>query len=270
MMSEKVELLGKGLYADIPDQLTLKAIPTVSELDYVGSEDFEETMLNVIFPEAIEEKINFHNLLEIDFQWICRCLRFLNYGPYFTTNTILCENCGPVRIESQVDLRTIDCKALPENFKNELIIKKGELIDYKEEIHLHMLTIQESLNLRKDNLFKRVNGEINTDLGRICYSISSMGMDAHSTPISAKLEIEKNMSPADYKVLRSRVQELTDYGLRGGGRCQCPQCKSNNAAFIALADDRFFRPTVGDLRKGRDDRSLRGVKDPTGNKAEAV
>ena len=47
MMSEKVELLGKGLYNDIPDQLTLKAIPTVSELDYVGSEDFEETMLNL-------------------------------------------------------------------------------------------------------------------------------------------------------------------------------------------------------------------------------
>lgn len=270
MMSEKIELLGKGLYTDIPNELTLKAIPTVSELDYVGAEDFEETMLNNIFPEAIEEKINFHKLLEIDFQWICRCLRFLNYGPYFTTNAILCENCGPVRMEMQVDLRTVDCKPLPENFSNELVIKKEEMIDYKEEIHLHMLTIQEALNVRKDKLFTRPNGEINTDFGRICYMISAMGKDVHMTPVSAKMEIEQKMSPADYRVLRTRVLELTDYGLRGGGKCQCPQCKSNNAAYIALADDRFFRPTVGDIRQGRNDRSLRGIKNSAGSQTETV
>ena len=40
-ISEKIELLGKGLYDDIPDQLTLKNIPTASELDYVGAEDFD-------------------------------------------------------------------------------------------------------------------------------------------------------------------------------------------------------------------------------------
>ena len=44
MMSEKIELLGKGLYTDIPDELTLTSIPTASELDYVGSEDLEATM----------------------------------------------------------------------------------------------------------------------------------------------------------------------------------------------------------------------------------
>ena len=32
-ISEKITLLGKGLYKDIPDVLTLKAIPTASELD---------------------------------------------------------------------------------------------------------------------------------------------------------------------------------------------------------------------------------------------
>ena len=94
MMSEKIELLGKGLYTDIPDELTLTSIPTASELDYVGSEDFEATMLDKILPQAVEEKINFRNLLEIDFQWLCRCLRILNYGPYYTTNAILCSDCG--------------------------------------------------------------------------------------------------------------------------------------------------------------------------------
>jgi hypothetical protein len=270
MVSEKVELLGKGLYDEIPDQLTLKSFPTVTELDYVGAEDFEETMLKDIFPKSIEEQVNFHKLLEIDFQWICRCFRFLNYGPYFTTNAFICDNCGPIRVEAQVDLRTVGCKPLPPDFTNDVVIKKDEFLDYKKDIHLHLLTIQEALNYREDNLFKRPNGEVNTELARICYSIHTLGSDKQVTPVSAKLEIEKNMSPADYKILKAKVAELTDYGLRGGGRCECPQCHSNSAAFLALADDRFFRPTVGDLRKGRDDRSLRGVEISSGDPTEAV
>ena len=78
-ISEKIELLGKGLYGgEIPDILTLKNIPTSSELDYVGGEDFIATMLDVIFPKAIEEQIDFHKLLEIDFHWIFQFLLWLN------------------------------------------------------------------------------------------------------------------------------------------------------------------------------------------------
>lgn len=260
MMSEKIELLGKGLYKDIPDQLTLKAFPTVTELDYVGSEDFEKTMLEQIFPECIEEKVDFKKLLEIDFQWVCRCLRFLNYGPYFTTHGFLCDNCGTVAMEGQVDLRSIECKPLPPDFKNDLVVKKDDLVDYKQDIHLHLLTIQEALDLRKDQLFVRANGEHNTELARICYSISAMGSQKDITPVSAKIEIEKKLSRADYILLRAAVTQLTDYGLRGGARCTCPKCHSDSAVFVALADDRFFRPTVGDIRKGRNDRTLRGIQ----------
>ena len=32
-ISEKIELLGKGLYNGIPDELTLTSIPTASELE---------------------------------------------------------------------------------------------------------------------------------------------------------------------------------------------------------------------------------------------
>ena len=39
MISEKIELLGKRLYSNIPPVLTLKNVPTASELDMVGSED---------------------------------------------------------------------------------------------------------------------------------------------------------------------------------------------------------------------------------------
>lgn len=270
MMSETIELLGKGLYADIPDKLTLKPFPTVTELDYVGSEDFEKTMLETIFPLCIEEDINFNKLFEIDFQWICRCLRFLNYGPFFTTNTILCSTCGAVRMECQVDLRVVDCKPIPEGFKNDIVIKKDDLIDYKHDIHMHLLTIGEALSLRKDKMFARSDGSFNTTFARVCYGITSMGSQKDITPVSAKIEIEQNMSPADYAVLASVSQELTDFGLRGGGRCQCPQCHSNDAAFIAIADDKFFRPTVGDIRKGRDYRTLRWTEDTARLKKDAV
>lgn len=270
MMSEKIELLGKGLYADIPNELTLKAFPTVTELDYVGSEDFEKTMLESILPKCIEEDINPHKLLEIDFHWICRGLRFLNYGPYFTTNVILCNNCEAVRQEYQVDLRTINCIPLPENFVNDIVIGKDEFVDYDKDVHVHLLTIQESLDCRKDKLFLKKDGTINVDYAKLCYSISQIGNQKDITPVTAKIEIESKMSPADYKILIAVIAKLTDYGLRAGGKCTCPRCKSTNAAFVALADDRFFRPTVGDIRKGRNDRHIRSKEDTAGNKAETV
>ena len=272
MVSETIELLGKNIYTDIPGKLTLKSFPTTTELDYVGSEDFEKTMLEDIFPKCIEEQVNFSHLLEIDFQWICRGFRFLNYGPYYTTNMILCDNCGTVRGEYQVDLRSVDCKTLPDDFTGDIVVKKDELIDYQKDVHFHLLTIQEAMDLRKDKLFFTKDGTSNTQYARLCYSISGFGNGGKESinALSAKLEIEKNMSPADLKVLMSVSNDLTDYGLRGGGRCACPQCHSKGAAFIALADDRFFRPTVGDLREGRNDRNLRGMEISSGDKAEAV
>ena len=46
-ISESIELLGKGLYkgTGIPDVLTLQALPTISELEYISSEDFDDTMI---------------------------------------------------------------------------------------------------------------------------------------------------------------------------------------------------------------------------------
>lgn len=268
MIAEKIELLGKGLYADksIPDVLTLKAIPTSSELDYVGAEDFEEVMLDKILPLAVEENINFHNLLEIDFYWLCRCLRFLNYGPYMTTHALYCTgNCGEVRGEARVDMRSVGCKPLPEGFTNDVVIKKNEFLDFKGDVHLHLLTIQEKINAFKDSLFKNAQGQTNREFARLCYSISSIGEEKKDvTPVSVKIAIENQISPADYIVLRERSRELTDYGLRAGGSTVCPRC-GKMASFIALVDDRFLRPTLGDIKAGRDDRTARAKEDTSRN-----
>lgn len=271
MISEKIELLGKGLYKDIPDQLTLKAIPTVSELDYVGSEDFDETMLSKILPAAVEEKINFNNLLEIDYQWICRCLRLLNFGPYHTTNSIFCSNCGKTSYgEFQVDLRTIECKVLPEDFKNEIVITKDSFIDFAGDIRLRLPTIRQVLECYKDKAFQTPDGRVNRELARICYMVYSAKGKTGLAPIEVKLMIENEFSAADYTMLKSYVNDLTNYGLRAGGATTCPKCGNPQAAYIALVDDRFFRCTMDDLRKWRDDRNSGANKDVPGSKKTTV
>lgn len=255
-ISEKIELLGKGLYGgEIPDILTLKSIPTASELDYVGGEDFIATMLDKIFPQAIEEKCNFRNLLEIDFQWICRALRILNYGPYHTTNAIFCGECDAVsRGEYQVDLRTVAVKPLPEKFDNNITVSKDEFIDFNGDIVLKLPTIQDMINANKDSLFVLSNGDRNNELARMCYMIKSIKGETGLTPADIKFKLQTSLSDADYKVLKQIVNELTDYGLRAGGTAVCPKCGSGEAAFIALVDDRFFRPTLGNLRAWKADR----------------
>jgi len=263
-ISEKITLLGKGLYTGIPDVLTLKAIPTASELDYVGGEDFQATMLDIIFPKAIEEQINFRQLLEIDFQWICRCLRILNYGPYYTTNAIYCPDCGRVTNgEYQVDLRSVEVKVLPEEFVNAITISRDEFIDFNGDIVLHLPTIQEMMNAAKDQVFADKNGDINYNLARLCYLISSINGNSKMTPMEKMYEIQNKLSSADFIILKNRAFELTDYGLRAGGTTICPKCGSKESAFAALVDDRFFRPTLGNLRSWKADRNAQKIGGPS-------
>lgn len=271
MISEKIRLLGAGLYnGEIPDELTLKSIPTASELDYVGSEDFNATMLEKIFPKAIEEKIDFNKLLEIDYQWICRCLRFLNYGPYHTVNTIFCNECGESsRGEYIVDLRTVGCKTIPEGFTNDVKISKDEFLDFKKDIRVSLLTIKEALTMYEDKLFAGQGGTINRALARLCYQIKHIGNEA-TRPVDAKLKIEKEMSPADYVILKEKVAEVTDFGLRAAGTVKCPVCGSMEAVYVALVDDRFFRPSVGALKQWRADRSAGGAENAAGSSTKAV
>lgn len=260
MISEKIELLGKGLYANIPDVLTLKAIPTASELDYVGAEDFDKTMLETVFPVAIEEfasgEISPYDLLELDYRWICRCLRIVNYGPYFTTNAVFCPDCGKVsQGEYQVNLNTVDCKTFPEGFVNDLTISKDEFMDFDGDVKIKLLTIKETMQAYRDTAFIRKNGDVNMELARICYMIKSLGQRSTMSPVEIKLVIQNAFSPADYALLRDAINDLSDYGLRAGGKTICPKCGSKEAGFYALNDDRFFRPQVGDIKRWRTDKA---------------
>ena len=268
-ISEKITLLGAGLYTDIPDVLTLRGIPTASELDYVGGEDFQATMLDIILPKAVEEQIDFRKLLEIDFQWICRCLRILNYGPYYTTNAIYCPTCDHISHgEYQVDLRTVEVKTLPEKFSNSIVVSKDEFIDFDGDIVLHLPTIQEMMNAAKDSMFKDANGDTHSSLARICYMIKSIKGNSKLAIPDIKFTIQNELTSADFLILKAKVAELTDYGLRAGGKSPCPKCGSREAAFMALADDRFFRPTLGNLRAWKSDRDAErhGESHTTANK----
>lgn len=270
MVSEKIRLLGANVYTDIPGELTLKALPTVTELEYVSAEDFESTMIEKILPQAVEEKINFKDLLEIDFYWICRCLRIMNYGPYFTTNAVYCPKCGMTYGEYRVNLNTVGCKPLPDDFKNEIVINGDEFVDFDKDITLRLPTIQDILNAYKDKAFLNGEGKINKDLSRACYMITKLGEKTSLNAVEKKLYILNNLSSADYIVLKDRIAKLTDYGLRAGGVTQCPKCKGMHASFYALIDDKFFFPTLGDLREWKNDRSRRSDEDLSGSSTETV
>jgi hypothetical protein len=270
-LSEKIELLGKGLYKNIPDELTLASIPTISELDYVSGEDFDETMINKILPKAVEEDVNFRELLEIDYQWICRCLRILNFGPYHTTNAIYCGSCGERSYgEYLVDLRTIECKVLPEGFVNDVTITKDEFLDYDKSVSFKLPTIGQMLAAGKDKAFKLPDGRQNRELSRICYMITAIDGQKSLTPMEVKFKIEDKMSAADYFMLKERITELSDYGLRAGGSTICPKCGNPSAAFVALVDDRFFRPSARALQQWKHDKDQRKGKDISRNKTDNV
>lgn len=257
-VTEKIQLLGKGLYKDIPDTLTLTSIPTACELDYVGGEDFDKIMLEKIFPAAIVEKVNFGELLQIDYHWICRCLRILNYGPYYTTNRIFCNDCGETSNgEFQVNLNTIDCVPLPEGFKNSITLSKDEFIDFNGDVTFKLPTITEINAAYVDKAFENADGTFNRPLARMCYMITSINGQSGMIPLEIKNKIQREFSAADYIILKDRINELSNYGLRAVGSCQCPHCGKTTANYLALVDDRFFRPTVGNLKKWRDDTNKR-------------
>lgn len=271
MISEKIELLGKGLYSGIPDVLTLKSIPTASELEYVGAEDFDKTMVEKILPASVEEKINFYDLFEADYRWLCRALRITNYGPYYTTDRILCSECGKISWgEYQVDLRTIGCKPLPEGFQNPFVIEKDQFLDQKYPVEMCLPTIKMILDGMNDKAFVNSDGSKNSSLARICYTVKSIAGKKAVTPVEVKMIIQQQFSDADYRILRDTANELSDFGVRAGGKAQCPKCGNRDAAFIAFADDRFFRPTLGDLRRWKIDRDRGETSDTTGAETATV
>ena len=270
-ITEKVQLLGAGLYSDgIPNELTLTAIPTASELDYVGAEDFHEVMLTKILPQCIEEPINPKALLEMDYYWVLRCLRIINYGPYIKVNGIYCSDCDTASEgEYLVDLRTVECNPIPQGFENKLTISKDNFISFNQDIEIKLPTIQEIQNSTKDKQFKDAMGRVNRRFARICYVIRKIGGQPVD-PVTVRLRLQKELEPADYAILQDEIRNLDNYGLRSGGTVKCPACGGPNGHFITFIDERFFRPDMDCLRKWRDDRNKRKDEDVPGTEAGSV
>ena len=270
-LSEKVDLLGKGLYnGKIPDTITIKSIPTASELDYVGAEDFDNVMLDKILPQCIEEKFNTRLLLEIDYYWVLRCLRLLNYGPYVNTGAIFCDKCNQVSYGEYIgNLSTVDCIPLPDGFVNSIKISRDEFISFNKDVTFKLPTIQDILNSRKDKSFQGSDGKTNTMFARICYMITSIGNEPMD-PIMVRSTLQKNMESADFILLEDKIHELENYGLRSSGKITCPKCGNEDARFLAFVDEKLFRPTVAELRKWRDDRRAKENKNVSRNAKRSV
>lgn len=251
MLTERVRLLGTGLYKTIPDEIEISSIPTASELEYVSAEDFDSTMVRKIFPKVISnsDKMDFMELLDIDYDWICRCLRFKSFGPYFTVNNIFCRECGKISTgQYEVDLRTVNITPLPKGFVNNIRISSDEFMNVKDDIVIKLMTVQDNLALQKDTLFDRSDGSKNNVLGNICYSIKEIGSKTNLTPVDVRSYILSEFSPADYEILKDTFGRKVNYGLEVSGKVTCPKCGSESAYFIAFSNDKFFRPSMGDVR----------------------
>lgn len=271
-ISESIQLLGGNLYknSNIPSVLTISAIPTSLELEYVTAENFHKTMIEKILPYAVKEKINFYDLLEVDYHWLLRCLRILNYGPYYTTNVLYCDNCGGMRGDYRVNLNNINCIPIPDTFTGEALISRDEFLDYSGDVKVRLLTVKDFLNASEDKAFMVDNDAVNRKLARLCYSITELSGQRNLTPLECKIIIEDKFSPADYIILQQLAKTATDFGIRAGGSTTCPKCGSTEATFMALIDDRYFRPTMDDLRAWKNDRLERSKKDTTRNKTKDV
>lgn len=239
-ISERVQLLGR--YENIPPELTISCISTDDELRYVGDESFVDLMLNVILPKLVSENVNFNDLLEIDFHWLCRCLRILSFGPIHTTNSIFCTKCHSTTYgEYKVNLNTIVCTPIPEDIPEIQRISKHEFIEYDKDIFFKLLTMSQIDKLYKDPLFQQKDGRVDTLLGHMCYMIITVG-DEEVTPRKVLDILKSNMISADFCILRELMSMMADFGLKSFGKTSCPnhKCKSQEASFMALADDRYY------------------------------
>ena len=252
MLSESVILLGQDIYKTIPNQININAVPTASELEYVGAEDFDRTMVMSIFPKVVDESdgMDFTELLEIDYDWICRCLRIKSYGPYITTNRIYCNDCNDVhKGEFQVDLRTVGLTPLPSNCSTTVKISSEDFIYCKDDFELRLLTMKDRLVQQQDTLFDRKDGTRDGAFANICYMVKRIGTDDTVTPIDVRNYIKSKMESIDYEILKTEVSERTNFGLHVMGSVECPVCHGNDAYFIALRQDKFFRPSMGDIKQ---------------------
>lgn len=252
MLSESVVLLGQNMYKTIPNTININAVPTASELEYVGAEDFDRTMVMSIFPKVVDNSdgMDFTELLEIDYDWICRCLRIKSYGPYITTNRIYCNDCNEAhKGDYQVDLRNVGITPLPDNASKVIRIDSDEFLECKDDFELNLLTMNDKLVQQQDSMFDRKDGTRDGALANICYMVKRIGSEEGITPIDVRNYIMNKLSAVDYEILKTIVSEKTNFGLHVMGNVECPVCHGKDAYFIALRQDKFFRPSMGDIKQ---------------------
>lgn len=232
-ITERVQLLGN--YQSIPKVLTISSLDTSKDMSLVGEEDYDSMLLFRVIPELVQEKVDLSELLEIDFRWLCRCIRILSYGSIHTTNSIFCNDCGKTSYgDYKVNLNTVICKPLPSLFDNQIILHKDEFIELTDIIIMKLPTIAQVLDAVADKRFDH------RSIAEFCYSVLSINNKVMTDPAEVLQYLSQYVSVADYWIMKELYFHLSDYGLRSGGRTQCPHCNKNTGVFVALPDDRFF------------------------------
>lgn len=251
LMNEDHEFLYDYSDVGIPSTVTVSSYTSRMEKLRLSSDNLHQAMIKHILPEVIEPKIPVTKLFEPDYFLLLRHLRILTWGPFWTAQSWVCNDCpnesggrGKLYTEpKQINLSTIGVMRPDkgEELPRTVIIKPEEFYHLDAEVKLH-------LNRCQDMLFytaKVAKGD--EDFRPLAASIQSVsGMDF--VDVSEAAEWLGNLPSVDETVIEEKYKEAFNVGLQNRVEFVCPKCGGRAWAYVPV-NDYYFRPTQEDLKQ---------------------
>lgn len=251
-MNEEHEFLFDYSDVGLPQKVTISAYTSRMEKLRLSSDNLHQAMIKHILPQVIEPKIDVRKLYEPDYYLLLRHLRMLTWGPFWTAQSWVCQDCmnedGTKGKFHQNDPRQINLGTIGvlrpdkgEKLKTSLVIKPEELIITNAEVKLHLNRCQDMLFY-----FASVN-KGDEDFRALAASIASVS-DMDFVDVSEAAEWLGNLPAVDEQILETRYKEEFNVGLQNRAEFKCPHCGGRAWAYVPI-NDYYFRPTTEDLKE---------------------
>lgn len=242
---------GGKLYGDNFDgNITLRAMTTIEERMRTGSEDYYNTMSEIVNNCIVDNrnpdgsyKIDSKRFTLFDFDAVCVKLRIISYGPLYTT-TAVCTLCGQT-FTHKADLRDLEFKFLPEDFVEPYIV--GPLPRLGDTLGCRFLRVQDKIDIdrkAKEILSRDLNyvGKPEFELEMLHRIVTINGEEVDSIMGTKYVQ---HMTSMDVEYFHDFIDK-DFYGVLKTGRTDCvntvegEKC-AGKAIYFVRANDEFFR-----------------------------
>lgn len=241
-------------YSDVglPAKVTVSSYTSRMEKLRLSSDNLHEAMIKHILPQVIEPKIDVRKLYEPDYYLLLRRLRMLTWGPFWTAQSWICQDCVNedgskgrfYRDEPhQIDLNTVGVLRPDkgEKIQTTVTIKPEEFYTVDAEVKLH-------LNRCQDMLFYTAGvNKGDEDFRALAASIASVS-DMDFVDVSEAAEWLGSLPAVDEDVIESKYKNAFNIGLQNSVDFECPHCGGRARAYVPI-NDYYFRPTKEDLKE---------------------